>query len=168
MKLTKKKAKSLLVLALIGSVVGSHYISYKWGKSLDLAHYESLATEEAIETDDKLSVGKSRAQELFELLPLKCRLAEGATFAVGMYKDQAMYALEFQHPTEPKLEYLQLKQKNIKGRGYELTANNYKNHLNVSVDYEVTEYNQLYLKLNWVKYISDKHSYSGNTVLCSS
>lgn len=168
MALSKNKIKTLLTVTLLGSIFISHYISYRWGRELDLSHYKSLSADETVHLAADQPEPKSKAQMLFEVLPLKCRLGERATFAVGMYKGQPMYALEFEHPKDLTTEYLQLKRNQIRGRGYELVARDLKSHLNVSVDYEVTASNNFYITLNWVKYITDKRSYGSDPVNCSS
>ncbi|EJE4724563.1 hypothetical protein ASL83_003331 [Vibrio parahaemolyticus] len=168
MALSKNKIKTLLMVTLLGSIFTSHYISYRWGEELELSHYKSLSSDETVNQTADQPEPKSKAQKLFELLPLKCRLGDRATFAVGMYKEQPMYALKFEHPKDLRTEYLQLKRNQIRGRGYELVARDLKTHLNVSVDYEVTASNQFYITLNWVKYITDKRSYGSEPVICSS
>lgn len=108
----------------------------------------------------------TKAQLLFEALPLKCVLGDKATFAVGIHKEQPMYALKFQHPAEPETKYTQLRRNAIKGRGYELVAHDLKTHLNVTVDYELSQNNKFFITLSSVKYITDKKSYSMGTVMC--
>lgn len=167
MALTKTKAKSLLLISILGSIVGSHFLSNKFGNQWGLEHYESLSKESNLNEKDK-PLAKSKEQTLFELLPLKCNLGTNATFAVGRHKDQPIYAISFKHPMNDSIEYMQLKRNQIRGRGYELVAKNLSKHLNVSVDYEVTPSKQFYITLNHVKYITDKRSYRYDTVRCGS
>lgn len=165
MALTKTKSKSLLLISILASIIGSHYVSYKFGSQWELEQYESLSKESNLNVEVK-PLAKTKEQSLFELLPLKCNLGPNATFAVGRHKGQPMYAIIFKHPMNDTIEYMQLKRNQIRGRGYELVAKNLSKHLNVSVDYEVTPSKQFYITLNHVKYITDKRSYSYDTVKC--